>query len=414
MKSALKYWVIISLSAVILIDTMGLGLIYPILPKLFLDETNLSIFSHPVALSIRDFYYGLSFAVFPMGSIFGMPLLGDLSDKYGRKPLLLLSLLGIAASYLACAFAINYKFLWVFLLGRFLQGFFAASQVIALAAIADVSASTEDKMINMRWSYLMQIIGFALGPIVAAFAIQLSSELLLDAPFWIACGMSFINAVMLQVSLKESYITNISKKINFTSIFFPARFIFADKRTRAIGLIYLFYQLSWGGYIQSIGLILGQFFHATQNTISLFFIVSGVALALSIIFLYPQIIKKFDNIRILISLSFLTILLMSFILYSNNLKIQIILGSLLGVISVMFCIGLMALLSSAVNTDEQGKAMGGSGFVFSAAWLTSALAITVLIINSYREFYFIVLVFAVITAIILYLHKKLLTKIANT
>ena len=122
------------------LDTTGLGLIYPVLPQLIEELVNTDI-------STAATYGGcLTFAYALMQFCFA-PVLGNLSDRYGRRYVLLLSLLGFTIDYIFLAFAQNLS--WLFI-GRIIAGIFGASYSVAAASIADISTD-EDRTKNFGY-----------------------------------------------------------------------------------------------------------------------------------------------------------------------------------------------------------------------------------------------------------------------
>lgn len=92
-----------TLFTVILIDALGVSIIYPILPALFLQPPGL--LGPTVATSTRDFWYAFSLCVFPVGMFLGMHVIGALSDRFGRKKMMMLCLLGSGLIFVAMLFA---------------------------------------------------------------------------------------------------------------------------------------------------------------------------------------------------------------------------------------------------------------------------------------------------------------------
>lgn len=173
----------------ILIDSMGLGIILPVLPKLIqtLTHGGMDLAAH----------YGawLSFSYAGMQFLFS-PLLGNLSDRFGRRPILIFSLLGIAIDYTIMGMAPTIS--WLFL-GRALSGFGGASYTTASAYIADVSAP-EKRAQNFGLIGAAFGIGFVLGPALGGVLGGIDARL----PFFASAGLAFANAIYGLLVLKES------------------------------------------------------------------------------------------------------------------------------------------------------------------------------------------------------------------
>ncbi|HVW97638.1 MAG TPA: TCR/Tet family MFS transporter [Mucilaginibacter sp.] len=173
----------------IFIDVLGLGIIIPVMPKL------LQTLGH-ISLSVASQYSGwLTFVYASMQLLFAS-VLGNLSDRYGRRPVLLISLFGFSIDYLFMAFAPS--IVWLFV-GRFIAGISGASNATATAYIADVSTGHK-RAANFGLvgaaSGMGFIIGIALGAYLGAISIKI--------PFMAAAGLAFFNGMYGLFVLPES------------------------------------------------------------------------------------------------------------------------------------------------------------------------------------------------------------------
>ncbi len=173
----------------ILIDVIGLGIIIPVVPKLIAELINGD-------LSTASRYGGWLMFSYAFMQFSFAPVLGNLSDRYGRRPILLISLFGFALNYLLLAYAPNIG--WLFI-GRILSGILGGSMTTASAYIADVS--TPDKraqnfgLIGVAWG-----LGFIIGPLLGGVLGHYGSRL----PFFAAAALSFINFLYGYFVLPES------------------------------------------------------------------------------------------------------------------------------------------------------------------------------------------------------------------
>ena len=173
----------------ILLDMFALGLILPILPKLVE-----SFVDNDTAHAARIFgLFGTAWAV--MQFIFS-PILGALSDRFGRRPVVLLSNFGLALDYVLMALAPSLT--WLFI-GRVISGITSASISTAFAYIADVTPPERRAAVFGKIGAAFGA-GFILGPALGGLLGGMDPRL----PFWIAAGLSFANTLYGWLILPES------------------------------------------------------------------------------------------------------------------------------------------------------------------------------------------------------------------
>lgn len=173
----------------VLIDVIGIGIIIPVIPSLISELTNTD-------LSEASRYSAwLGFAYATMQFLFS-PILGALSDKVGRRPILLISLLGLGFDYIFMALAPTIA--WLFL-GRIIAGLCGASFTTASAYIADVS-SPEKRAQNFGLIGAAFGLGFIIGPVIGGICSQWGPRF----PFWVAAGFSLLNFLYGLIVLPES------------------------------------------------------------------------------------------------------------------------------------------------------------------------------------------------------------------
>lgn len=173
----------------VLLDVMALGLILPVLPRLVIE------FSGDDAAVAAEVYglFGLAWAA--MQFLFS-PLLGALSDRFGRRPVLLVSVFGLGLDYVLMALAPSLGWL---LVGRIVSGITAASFTTAAAYVADVTRP-EDRAAGFGMLGAAFGLGFVLGPAVGGLLGGFDPRL----PFWVAAGLAFANGLYGLFVLPES------------------------------------------------------------------------------------------------------------------------------------------------------------------------------------------------------------------
>ena len=173
-----------------MIDVIGLGVIIPVSPGLIAELTHT-----PISGAAR--WGGWLFFLYALMQFLCAPVIGNLSDRFGRRPVLILSLLMLGVDYCITGFAPTIA--WLFI-GRTLSGMAGASYPTINAYIADISPP-EKRAANFGLMGAAFGLGFILGPALGGFV---GEHLGLRAPFFVAAGLSFANAVFGLVVLKES------------------------------------------------------------------------------------------------------------------------------------------------------------------------------------------------------------------
>lgn len=184
--------------ATLLIDAIGVGIVFPIMPDL-MDRVGAG------STAEGAFWGGVLMSAYAAAMFLFGPIIGSLSDAYGRRPILILALATLTVDYVIMALAETF---WVLLIGRVVAGMAGATYITASAYIADISKPSE-RAANFGMIGAAFGIGFVLGPALGGLA----SGIHITAPFWIAAAMSAINVLFGIFVLPESL--DVSKRRSF-------------------------------------------------------------------------------------------------------------------------------------------------------------------------------------------------------
>jgi DHA1 family tetracycline resistance protein-like MFS transporter len=262
-ERALNKALIVILAAVTL-DAVGIGLIFPILPALLRDVGHLT----EVATLL-----GLMLALYSACQFLFSPVLGVLSDRFGRRPILLISLAGAAIDYPIMAFAPQ---LWLLVLGRAISGISSANMAVATAYITDISTE-EERARRFGYFHAMFGIGFIIGPVLGGVL----GDFWVRAPFIAAALLNGINFLLALLVLPESRPGKADAKFSWDALnpFKPLKWALTFKALIPLMAIFVImnfvgamYGTIWALYSEDsfqwnglmIGLSLGAFgvFHA--------------------------------------------------------------------------------------------------------------------------------------------------------
>jgi MFS transporter, DHA1 family, tetracycline resistance protein len=338
----------------VLIDMISIGLIVPVLPTLVGTFTN-----DPTE---RALWYGVVAFAFSIANFFGSPILGALSDRYGRRPVLLLGFCGLALNFFATALATH---LWVLIAVRLVGGAMQANAGVANAYVADITAP-EDRAKRFGLLGAMFGIGFIVGPVMGGFL----GEINLQLPFYVAGTFALINLLYGYFVLPESLPVNKRRMVTLASAN-PIASLTKLTQLKGVGslvavialsglaqftmyttwVLYTTYKFGWG---------------PKDNGWSLFAV--GIAAAVVQGFLLPRLLKKFGAPRLAtIGLVSSALGYLAWGLAPAGWVMYVVISiNLLG-----FCVtpAIQSIVSNAADAKSQGQTMG------AVASLSSLMAV---------------------------------------
>ena len=339
------------------LDTLSMGLLIPVFPALVQHFEG----GDPAAAGR---YIGVLTAAWAVAQFFGSPIMGALSDRFGRRPVLLASIFGMGLDYLLMAFARNLG--WLFL-GRVLSGFTAASFSVATAYIADVTPPEQRAarfgLTGAIWS-LTFIVGPALGGMLGAANLR--------APFFVAAGVSLAAALYGFFVLPESLSAENRAAFSWRKA----------NPAAALGFLGSHPELLWLSVVN----FLMQFAHAVLPTLFVLYAgnrygwslqVTGPVLALAGVcgvvvqaLLTPWLVPRIGELKAMIAgllAGGLALAVYGLAPSGAIFLIGLPVGALLG----LFGPGFQAIATRRVGADEQGRLQGANS---SVTGLTSMVA----------------------------------------
>ncbi len=379
----------------IIIDVMGFGLVIPMLSNLFFGAH--PALSNPAYSAMwRHIDYGISLAAWPIGIFFGAAYLGKLSDSYGRKPLMILCLLGEAVSYVLAVLSLYWRSVPLFVISRALAGYFSGSFDLAQAAVVDISTDA-DRLRNMGWITFAGTTGFIFGPLVSGLTAHIS----LTTPLWIAVFLSLANALILWLVFRERFTLKHHIQVPFSVVFTACILVFRDRRVRRLAWVFLFSQIAWALYVLTLPVMAHQLLGWNTRGQSILFMTSGIASVLNLLLLQPRLFKRFSHKSMVMGSVIVWILLMLGLILYPVVWNQYVVIAALSVGMLVIYTAMLSFLSHAVTTDEQGAVLGGIASCFAIAQMVGAVCLSFLLNISVFLPLWISLVFIILCALTL-------------
>ena len=347
----------------VVLDSMGIGIIIPVMPALFAEVTGTEKISD---IAIWGGLLASTFAL--MQFIFG-PILGALSDRYGRKPILLLALFVMAAYYLLMGFA---QTLWLLFLGRLIGGITAATHATANAYMADIS-SPEEKAARFGMLGAGFGLGFVLGPLIGGLLGEWGPR----APFFAAAMLAAANGVLCYFVLKESLKTKNRREF----MWYRANPIGAILDLRkfegiySLLLVFLLFTIGTSIYAAIWPFFTVERFSWSPGMIGISLTIYGVCFAIVQGVLVRPAIKIWGEKKtIIIGFCFEFSAMVTFAFLTDG-KILIILIPLAS-LGVLAQPAIQAILSKSVGDDRQGAIQGVASSLNAIAMVITPITMT--------------------------------------
>ncbi len=358
----------------IFIDLIGVGLLIPVIPQL-LANPHSGFYLLPAGWSLKDGYIllGFLFAIYPFMQFLSTPILGQLSDRFGRKKVLAICLAGTSFGYALFAIGILTKNLPLLFFSRAFDGVTGGNLAVAQAAVADVTAP-EHRTRNFGLIGAMFGLGFVLGPYIGGKLATAEVTLLhigpLEAlttpswfnaatPFWFAAILAAINFVLVVTILPET-LKNAQKRLSLQwnkSITNIVKAASSPGLRTVFPTVFLF----WGGFTfftTFFGVYVTDKLGFKANNLGDFFAYIGLWIAFTQGALITPLAKRFTNWQIIRASTIgLSLALLLIFIPSNTTQLLLLSPP------IMIFVGLMianstALVSLTASAEDQGEVLG--------------------------------------------------------
>ncbi len=348
----------------LMIDAMGIGLIIPVMPALIREVDG-------GTLGQAALWGGVLTTVFAVMQFACGPILGSLSDRYGRRPVLLISLGVMALDYLVMAVAGT---IWLLLLGRMVAGVTAATQPVGYAFVADIS-KPEEKAARFGLIGAAFGLGFVIGPLMGGLLGELGTR----APFYAAAGLAALNLVFGYFVLPETVTDRIRRPFQWTRAN-PFGSFAALNRLPGIGRLvamFFLYQVAFTVYPAVWAYFTEARFGWDSAMIGISLAAFGIAMALVQGGLIRVFLARFgerNTVKFGLAFNACAFLALAFVANGTVAMILTPLTALGAVVTP----ALQGMLSRRVHDDAQGELQGVLTSAGSLAMIVSPMLMTTL------------------------------------
>lgn len=338
----------------VLIDVVGMGVIIPVLP--FYVES----------FGVSSFVVTLLFSAFAFFSFISGPFLGALSDRIGRRPVLIMSIASTALGWFVFAGA---KSVWVLFLGRIIDGLAAGNFPIAQSYLVDIAKSDKERTSNLGLIGAVFGIGFIIGPAIGATLGTISPAL----PFWFVGTLATLNVIGAYFFLPETLHQKVvGKKIPINPLI-PLLKASKDKVLRSRYVAWFLFGTAFAGMQAIFALFTKTVFGFSPTATGYLFTSMGVILVLNQGFALKKIWLKYFNEADL-EVWFFAVMIVGFILLDLKILVFFAVGLILTTVGQSTLrVVISSSVAGAAGQARRGEVMGIMASIISASMIAGPL-----------------------------------------
>lgn len=347
---------LLPLYLVILVGFTGYGMMVTLFTQMLVQHEG-PLLPPSASTGYRTQVLGLLLALYPAGQFFGTPVLSSLSDRFGRRAVLLHSLAATTACYALVAGSLALGSLALLAASLLLCGIGEANVAIAQSAIADVSAAA-DRGRLFGYIFVMVRLGYVIGPLLGGQVYVLTGAY--AAPFWMMVGLLGCAWVWTYLQLRETHAPEVGQPVRFRAALTSLAAIVTDRSLRPIYLVNFLIYLAIFGFSRTILIYLVDQLHMNAREITAYYAYFAAAVFVADLWLMPWMSARMSlrQIAVLTALlGGLTTILMP--LPHSPVWFWVILGPSSCLLSVCLA-AVAAVLSESADAARQGRVMGNN------------------------------------------------------
>jgi DHA1 family tetracycline resistance protein-like MFS transporter len=283
----------------VFIDVVGVGVVIPILPF------------YVAKFSTSPLLVTSLFAIFALCSFFSAPVIGAVSDKIGRRPMLIMSIFSTAIGWFIFASAFN---IFLLFLGRIIDGVMAGNFPIAQSYLSDLAKDDKERTTNLGSIGAVFGLGFIFGPLIGGLLGQFGHAI----PFWFVGFLALFNAVLAFFILPETHSKSQSKEKISINPFTPIIRAIKDTQLQGNYLASFLVGVAIAGPQAIFALYLHDIFHFNELEAGIIFGIIGVIIVVNQTFFMRHVWLKFFKEPIL-ELGMLVVYFFGFLLQSTGI-----------------------------------------------------------------------------------------------
>jgi DHA1 family tetracycline resistance protein-like MFS transporter len=337
-------------------ETLGFSIVIPVLPFLALS------------LGLNVFQVGLVLSIFSFCQLFASPITGKLSDRFGRKPILIFSQSSTFIGFFLLGISDT---IWILILARLVDGLLGSNMTVSQAYLSDVT-DLKDRTKIFGYSSAIFGAGLIFGPVIGGMLSTLNYSI----PMFFAAGVSLISILLVIFFLKESLIDKQDKfglKFNDIIPVQEAKRFFRSKKVRGLLLIYFIYSFAFMIFISSFPLLSQMQLKITSQEIGFYMTWVGILRVIFQSILINPLLKKINEENFLRIGVLALVISMIFLIFATNFWFGYLPLAFLAFGTGVARPILMGELTKSVKKEETGSILGVNNALGSFAMIITPI-----------------------------------------
>jgi DHA1 family tetracycline resistance protein-like MFS transporter len=367
---------LLAIFMVVFVDLIGVGILIPIFPQLIIPGSPDSILPEGWTLTDGLILLGWLSALYPLAQFIAAPILGQLSDRFGRKPVLLASIVGTALGYILFAVGLLTKNIPLLMFSRVLDGATGGNISVAQAAIADISTA-KNRAKNFGLIGMAFGLGFILGPYIGGKLADASvvSWFNVATPFWFAAILCVVNIGLIMMFLPETLTVKKMSRLDLSRPIHNVIDAFSKPGLRSVMPTSFLFTAGFTFFTTFFGLVLASQFGFSVGNTGDYFAYVGLWIAISQGVIVGRVAKKYIDFQVLrVSLFITAVSLLGYALIpAGEYKWLFLVPPILAVGNGLTMAFTSSLISRITPKELQGEALGINASVMALAQAIPAI-----------------------------------------
>lgn len=330
---------------------------------------NHAFFGGEASRAAKTTVIGVLLALYPLGQLIGSPVIGALSDRFGRKRVLSVSLFFTTAFYLLIALSLEIHLLWLLMAACFLCGLTESNVAIAQSSVADISLP-EDRGRLFAYLYSAESIGYIAGPL---FGGLMAVHFGYAFPFWLTTGLLVVAYVWVITGYSDSFKPDTDKPIDYFKTFTNLATVLTDRPIRRVYLVNFLLYLSAFGFWRVIQIYMVDKWSFDVGKVTFYYAYLAVLGTIANLFIYQPLSRKFTLKTFIVLTAVAGGLFVAAVVVPKSETSYWFTAGPATIFLVMTMAACSAYISGLVSGERQGRVLGNNLAIQVGAESLSAL-----------------------------------------